>query len=292
MKIGGTLLRFCLVAGLVVAALTPCTAQDLKSKIEKDIVYAKVKDTELKLDYLAPAVANDAAPLVVCVHGGGWRAGNKKDLHALMEVLAKQGFAAVSVQYRLSLVAQFPAQIEDVKTAVRFMRKNAKQYKINPENVGAVGFSAGGHLVALMGVADDAAKLEGSLYPEFSSRVQCVVDYFGPTDFELYSGDASAQKAYMTPLFGGTYQEKTKEHQKASPIKYISKDDPPFLIFHGDKDWIVPIEHTHKFAKMLKDVNVPVQVVVMDGEGHGWNGKKLQSSVDQTISFFKKHLKK
>src|SRR4051812_34937100 len=164
--------------------------------ITRDVAYAAPAGEPLKLDFVAPA-GPGPHPCVVLLHGGAWKTGSRKDLStvrmdvgtpgkSLAEVLAAKGFATASVGYRLAPKHKFPAQIEDAKTAVRFLRANAAKFHIDPDRIGAMGFSAGGHIAALLGTADKSAGFEGDLYPEQSSRVSCVVDFFGPTDLMLY----------------------------------------------------------------------------------------------------------
>lgn len=286
--IGRLLLGF-----LLLVAVGSLSAQpDTKKIITKDdITFAKVGDEELKLN-LAMPTGKGPFPLVVCIHGGGWRAGNRKDLNMLTKKLAENGFVAATVSYRLSDKAQFPAQIHDCKAALRFLRAHAKKYKINPNKVGAIGFSAGGHLVSLMGTADKSNGLEGNGgHPDQSSRVQAVVSFFGPTDFITKSWNEQVEGYFFVPFFGGKYEAKKDLYAKASPLKYVTKDDPPFLFFHGNKDQLVGLHHSEKMTKALNKLNVPAELVVMEGEAHGWGGQKLLQTIDQSIQFFQEKLK-
>lgn len=263
-----------------------------ETKIETNIVYAKAGDRELKLDMAVPPKGEGPFPVVVCVHGGGWRMGNKKDFHPWLPALADHGFVAVSVGYRLAPEHQFPCQLEDCKTAVRFLRANADKYRIRKDRVGVIGYSAGGHLVSLMGLTDAKCGFEGRQFPEESSAVQCVVDYFGPTDFAAFGKDAAAQRSMLAPLMGGTYAEKAADHDKASPVTHVKKDAPPFLIFHGTKDFIVPIEQSRTFADKLKKAGANVTYVEVPDENHGWIGKPAKETTARTLWFFKDHLMK
>jgi len=278
-----TLLVFCLIAAPAFAA---------EPKIQTDIVYGKAGERELKLDMAVPAKGAGPFPVIVCVHGGGWRLGNKRDYHGWLPMLAEEGYVAVSVGYRLAPDHCFPCQIEDCKTAVRFLRANADKYKINKDRVGAFGYSAGGHLVSLMGLTDAKSGFEGKQHPDESSRVQCVVDFFGPTDLAAWAKDDGVQRALLGPLMGGPYKEKAADHDKASPINHVTKDAPPFLIFHGAKDFIVPVDQSRKFADKLKAAGAPVTYVEVKDEGHGWAGPKAADTTEKTLAFFKQHLKK
>jgi acetyl esterase/lipase len=239
------------------------------------------------------------------VHGGGWKGGSYKDMAQTIRALAAEGFVALSVQYRLTpnmgqpaggLKARWPAQIEDCKCAVRWLRANAAKYKVDKDRIGAVGYSAGGHLVLLLGLtrSDDGLEGSGDLTPEArkeSSRVQCVVDFFGPTD--LTTGDwEKIVEPLLLDMFDGTLEKKAKEYKQASPITYVrkDKDNPPILIFHGTRDNIVRYNQSTKIEQALKGVGANVTLVTMQGDGHGWAGEKLADSIKRTVAFFKDHL--
>ncbi len=261
-------------------------------KVATDVVYGKVGERELKLDLARPAEGKGPFPVVVCVHGGGWRMGNKKDLRSWIELLAERGYVAASVGYRLAPDHVFPAQIEDCKTAVRFLRKHAESFQIDKDRFAALGYSAGGHLVCLLGLTDSTAGFEGTEHAGESSKVQCVVDYFGPTDLPGFAKDESAQRSMLGPLIGAKFGEKPEAHEKASPVKYVAKGAPPFLIFHGTKDWIVPIEQSRLLANKLKDVSVPTKLVEVPDEAHGWQGGAGIQTTRATLEFLAEHLKK
>jgi acetyl esterase/lipase len=268
----------------------------------KDLTYGMGGDVELKLDLAMPRAARGPFPAVVCIHGGGWRAGKRQDLSArsqtlgdrsFIEFLAARGFVAVTVSYRLSPQHKFPAQIEDCKAAVRWLRANATKYQIDSGYIGAVGFSAGGHLVCLLGTSDKKDGFEGKGgNPEQSSRVQAVASFFGPTNFITKDWSEEVERTFLLPLLGATYKDKPGLYKWVSPISYVSKDDPPFLFFHGTEDALVGLRHPRELAAKLKEVGVSARVVELKGEGHGWGGKKLVESLDQTVAFFQDTLKK
>jgi acetyl esterase/lipase len=287
------------------AALLLCTnllpAQDKAPetvRVESDVTFGKGGDKELKLDLAMPRTGDGPFPAVVCVHGGGWRGGKYKDFTNLVKTLAGSGYVAITVQYRLTPDHQFPAQIEDCKCAVRWLRANAARYKVDPERVAALGMSAGGHLVCLLGLttSDDDLEGTGDLTPEAakqSSRVQAVVNFFGPTD--LTKGDWSETvQPLLTDFLGGTLKEKPNAYAKASPITYVRKDAayPPFLFFHGTKDTIVGYHHSVRLADALKGVGVPARLVTMEGEGHGWSTDKFQKNLEDTLAFLDQQFKK
>lgn len=285
--------------GLIVALLVLPGASWGQDKAKADIVthtdlvYGKGGDEDLQLDLALPKDVKDKAPAILCVHGGGWRAGNRKDLTKLIQFFAEKGFVAATASYRLSPKHQFPAAIEDCKAAVRWLRAQADVYRIDSERIGAIGFSAGGHLVCLMGTADAKAGLEGKGgHPEKSSRVQAVVSFFGPTDFTMKHWDKSVEDFFLVPFFGGSYEERKELYAKGSPLRYVHAECPPFLFFHGDKDRLVNIEESQKLCKKLKDVGGSARVVALENEGHGWSGEKMMRSLDECRVFFEEKLKK
>ena len=282
-----------LVLLLLTAAFVPLHGGEAKIKREKNIVYGKGGDVDLELNLAMPAEGKGPFPAIVCLHGGGWKGGSRQQLDGLTELLAKKNFVAVTATYRFAPKYKFPAQIEDCKAAVRWLRANADKYQINPERIGAVGFSAGGHLACLLGSADETAGLEGKGgNPKQSSRVQAVVSFFGPTDFTTKTWAKDVENVFFIPFLGGTFEEKKEAYRKASPIIYCTKDDPPFLFFHGTKDPLVGIDQSEKMAAKLKEVGVSAELVVMTGDGHGWGGDKLVKTLEQTARFFEEKLRK
>lgn len=280
----------------MIAVLIAAGAQEVrgqsKTKVEVDIVYGKAGDKELKLDLARPTEGKGPFPTVICLHGGGWRMGNKRDMRPWIELLAKEGYVAASVGYRLAPDFVFPSQIQDCKTAVRFLRASAEKYGIDKERFGAMGFSAGGHLVCLLGLTDATAGFEGKEHPKESSKVQAVVDFFGPTDLSGFAKDETAQRSMLGPFIGKKFADDPAAHEKASPIKHVTKGAPPFLIFHGTKDLIVPIEQSRNLANKLKDEKVCVKLVEVSDGGHGWAGKANKETTEETIRFLAEHLKK
>ncbi|MCS7045630.1 MAG: alpha/beta hydrolase, partial [Gemmataceae bacterium] len=186
----------------------------------------------------------------------------------------------------------FPAAIEDCKAAVRFLRANADNFGIQKDRFGAIGASAGGHLVCLMGTADAAANLEGNGgHANESSAVQAVVSFFGPTDFTVKTWTKEVEDFFLVPFLGGSFEDKKDIYRRCSPIVYVRKGNPPFLFFHGDQDQLVGIENSHKLAAKLKEAGVSAEVVTMKGEGHGWGGEKLIQTLQRSAEFFAAKLK-
>jgi acetyl esterase/lipase len=288
------LIRSLIVPALVLSAATSALAQPPQStiKTELDVVYGHAGDKELKLDLARPSEGKGPFPVVLCLHGGGWRMGNKRDMRAWIQLLAREGYVAASVGYRLAPDHTFPAQIEDCKTAVRFLRANAKKYAIDKDRFGAIGYSAGGHLACLLGLTTEKDGLGGKEHLKESSRIQAVVDYFGPTDLTAFGKDDTVQRGMLGPFIGAKFSENPAAHERASPIKYVSKDAPPFLIFHGTKDLVVSIEHSRKLAAKLKDAGVDVKLVEVPGEGHGWDASAGIDTTAETLKFLNEKLQK
>jgi acetyl esterase/lipase len=259
-----------------------------------NVIYGQIGNRPLLMDIYSPVhpPIGHPMPAVIWVHGGAWRAGSKSWLPPSGISLARHGFIVASVEYRFTQEAVFPAQINDVKCAVRYLRSHARQYNIDPDEIGAYGASAGGHLVALLGTDPDDKKLEGAGgWPEVSSRVQAVVDFFGPTDFTTILQQATnllpqADQASRA-LFGGPMDAVQDLARLASPVLHVSADDPPFLVIHGDKDPLVPIQQSRELVDALTKAGVEAQLVVATGFGHGIHSPQYDQMV---VEFFQTHL--
>lgn len=259
----------------------------------KDIEYSRPNGYPLLLDlYLPERAQGEGAPVVVWVHGGGWKNGSKEKPKAAW--LAEEGYAVVSINYRLTDVAQWPAQMDDCREAVRWVRRNASVFGFDLDRIGTWGSSAGGHLVALMGTLP---------YPEnesVSSRVQAVCDWFGPTELLTMPpnnvGEGRTEEDVANSngakLLGCTVKDCPELARQASAYDNVSKDDAPFLIMHGDEDPGVPIQQSMQFYERLRETGVPVQYEVVEGAGHG--GKLFDTpEVKATIrAFFDQYLKR
>ena len=285
------------VAATLVLAQRKRAAESMKIPegvtVYRDIAYVTDGHERQKLDLYVPNTGENL-PLIIWIHGGAWRGGDKKH-HVRMEYL-KAGYAGASLNYRLSQHAIFPAQIEDVKAAVRWLRANAETYRLDPNRFAAWGSSAGGHLVAMLGTAGDVDKFEVGENLEVSSRVQAVVDYFGPTDFLQMDAQSlpdglvhDAPDSPESQLVGGPIQEHKDRVAKANPITYVSEDDSPFLIIHGDRDKLVPYQQSVLLKDALEKAGVPVTFYKVEGGGHGWfRDPKVP---ELTKAFLEQHLK-
>ncbi len=284
---------------LIPACLIAQDKTDPELKVEKAVVYGKGGDKNLELNIAVPP-GRGPFPAVILIHGGSWMSGSYKDklMTMLLEKIAKAGYVTASIQYRLTPSgARFPSQIEDCKCAVRWMRGNAEKYQIDSKRIGTLGGSAGAHLALLLGLTnkDDGMEGTGDLCPENakqSSEVQAVVNLFGPADLFIGDWQKSTHPA-VTLLLGGTIKEKSLLARKASPINYIEKNRtiPPIITFHGTKDSLVPYVHATTLQSALDKIDAHSKLVIMEGEGHGWLGEKLDKTLQQSIEFFDDNLK-
>jgi acetyl esterase/lipase len=260
----------------------------------KDVAYDDDHASQV-LDFY-PAQADKPAPVMVHIHGGGWRGGSKKHVPGFMSKANAEGWlAVVSVEYRFTDVASHPAQVDDCARAIQFVRQNAKTWNIDPSRIGVTGGSAGGHLSAYMALQDDEAKPDSKDPVERqSSRVSFAIPFAGPTDWDLLGKVKHDHPAYRQ-LIGyepGTAAEKMSADLKkdVSPLTFVSSDDPPFLIVHGDADAIVPIEHAKVLEAALKEAKVTTDVFVVKGGKHDVAGASEPESVKRADAFMRKHL--
>lgn len=265
-------------------------------KTHIDLVYARVGEQTLLLDLYLPEQATEPLPVVIWIHGGAWAAGSKADPEALP--LVDRGYAIASIEYRLTDQAIFPAQIHDCKAAARWLRANADTYHLDPARIGVWGGSSGGHLAALLGTSGGVASLEGDLgNPGYSSRVQAVCDGSGPTDF-LQMNDAPTSVDHDAPdsptsiLIGGPVQENADAATRANPITYVTPDDPPFLIVHGELDPIIPLNQAELLHEALQAAGVDSTFVVVEGMKHGFGPQGCPADLALRMwEFFDRHLK-
>lgn len=266
-------------------------ANQAEGKVLRDLAYVTNGHERQKLDLYLPKNATNA-PLIVWVHGGAWKGGSKDRTPA--QIFVEEGYAVASINYRLSQHAVFPAQIEDCKAAIRWLRFHAKEHGYNADRIAVWGSSAGGHLVALLGTAGDVKEFDTGENLGVSSRVQAVVDFFGPTDFTQMGKFPSAinhdaPNAPEAELIGGAVPDNKAKAARANPITYVTSDDPPFLIMHGDKDNTVPLNQSELLEAALKKAGVDVAFHVVKGAGHGFGGPEINEKVR---AFLAKHLKK
>lgn len=265
--------------------------------ITKDIVYRKVDGKELKLDIGKPD-GSGPFPVVLFFHGGGWQQGDKSHMHKWIRRFVERGYVGVAVAYRFAPAYRWPSQIEDAKEAVRFLRAHATHYNIDPERVGVMGESAGGYLALMLGVTNPKDSLEGeSQFPGFSSAVQGVVSYFSATDFTAPRKELSPElkqemlNYYNKPLsqvltdFTGATSKDDPRLKRISVLPYVDANDAPVLLFQGDMDPFVSLDHALKLKKKLEEASVPHELVVVKGGGHGFTGEDQERTVQRMMDF-------
>lgn len=259
---------------------------------EKDIEYANPKDTQLQLNLARPKQSEGLLPAVVCIHGGGFRAGTRQSYDGLCLKLAQRGYVAITVTYRLAPDHQFPAAVHDVKAAVRWMRANAEKYHVDPARIGTTGGSAGGHLAQFLALTADVPEFEGeSGSPGLSSSVACVVNYYGPSDF-THSYEKSVDAAEVLPLFlGGDLTQERHRHILASPLYWVTPRAAPTLVIHGTEDPYVAYEQATWLVERLQAADVEVKLLTLQGAGHGFKGADAERAEQAMFEFFDAHLK-
>lgn len=235
--------------------------------VEPDIVYKKVGDVELKVDFYPPAsVGSKPSPFVLVVHGGGWTSGDRLQLKALNEGLSKIGIASGAVQYRLAPKTKWPAMLDDVQACVRYFRANATKYSIDPNQFGAMGASAGGHLSLLLGSMDTREK-DTKDFAEVSSRVKCVVNFFGPTDLSQ-DFDPTVASILCNAVLGKPYKSSDPDIVAFSPVSHIDKLTSPVFTIHGKADTLVPPKQTERLDEAMKKAGVKHEFRMIDGMVH------------------------
>jgi acetyl esterase/lipase len=265
--------------------------------VTRDIEYATTDGHRLLLDLYLPAKSTlpTRPRLIVWVHGGAWRAGSKDNVPLCG--LVQHGFAIASIDYRLSPVARFPAQIHDCKAAIRFLRGMQSQLGINASRIGIAGSSAGGHLVAEIGVTNGHRELEGQIgeHLDQSSAVQAIVDYYGPTNFMTILKQStphglSVRVPALNLLLGGSPVELPELAKLASPVFHVDRKDPPLLLIHGDQDPQVPINQSHELHGLYKQLQLPVEFEVVHGGSHGGEQFYDAAQISRVAGFFEKWL--
>jgi len=262
-------------------------------RFEKDIEYANPDGQHLRLNMARPKDSDASLPCIVCIHGGGFRAGNREGYNPLLIKLAGRGYAAVTISYRLAPKYPFPAAIYDVKAAVRWLKANAGAYQIDPERIGVTGDSAGGHLAQFLGVTADLKQFEGDEgNPAQSSRVAGVVNRYGPSDFTKSYGK-SVDAAEVLPLWlGGNLETARAQHIVSSPLNWVTPAAAPTLILHGTEDKYVAYEQGVWMRDRLQQCGVEVELRTFPGAGHGFKGADAEAAEQAMFSFFDRHLKR
>ncbi|MBX3118767.1 MAG: alpha/beta hydrolase [Fimbriimonadaceae bacterium] len=259
--------------------------------VENDIVYTRAGGEQVKMDIYSPAgaTASSKLPAVVVIHGGAWISGKREDMTVMAKNLADNGFVAANISYRLAPKHKYPAMLDDVQTAVRFLRENATKYGIDPKRIGAAGASAGGHLSLLLG-SMDTRDPKPAEYPNQSSRVQVVWNLFGPVDMTL-PFPQNVDVVFQMVL-GKKREDASKELKEASPLTYINKNTCPVFTIQGLADPLVNPQHARVLDEALKKAGVEHKTVFIEGMGHEFRIEKpeVMSAATDAIEFLKKNL--
>ena len=284
----------CLLAALPLVAQTNAAPTEQASiGVQRNFVFGKGGDGDLHADLMWPNDATAPMPAIIHIHGGGWIAGGYHWDGGLAN-FAKHGYFAASIEYRLDNIAKWPAQIQDCKCAVRWLRANAAKYNVDPNRIGVIGESAGGHLVACLDTMADVKEYEGDGgWPGVSSAVQAVVDFYGPVDFTRKASFVNLGPA----LFGAPFLANPDLWKSGSPKFHVAEGDAPVLMVHGDVDQVVPVAQSQAFDAALAKTRVPHQLLVVHNALHGLSAKPgttidpSWSIINQTVlDFFAKYL--
>ena len=292
----------CLTFSIILIGCSAFAQQDIP--ITPDIIYGHAGGEDLKMDMASPHGSGGPYPAVVFFHGGGWQQGHKSHMHRWLRKFAASGYVAVTVGYRFAPAFKWPSQVEDAKAAIRYLRVNAASLNIDPDNVGAMGESAGGYLALMLGMTDPKDNFEGNGgSPNESSRVQAVVSFFSAADFTLPRRALSPElEKHIQEYYGKSLPEVlsdftgARDHndpilKKISVLPYVDRNDPPVLLFQGDADPFVSLEQAQNLARVLEKNKVRHQLVVVKGGGHGFTGAQLDQTTVQMLDFFDTMLK-
>jgi len=258
--------------------------------VTENVPYASVNGVALLLDIYQPAARGpQVVPAVVLIHGGGWTSFDKSTMRGMGQFLARSGFVSFSVDYRLfeHKANGWPAQLDDVQRAVRWVRANAGKYGVNPERIGTFGHSAGAQLAALLGMEETRDNSDDAL-AKYSSRVQAVVDVSGPTDFTT-DHDADGDE-FLADFLGAAFSKHPEIWREASPVFHVSKGDPPFLIVHGTRDENVPISQSQELYDKLQSAGVPVSLIKVNDFHTFQTPEARRQLAIETLTFFNRYL--
>lgn len=292
------LLRLCFTLLILMIFIHPAQAATTTATPVLQTVTACGDDVPLKFDVLPAANASPPYAAMIVVHGGSWLGGSRTDLHGLLQQLSRMGFVAMSVDYRLAPAARFPAQIEDVKCAVRWLRSHAVEYQINPEKIGAFGVSAGAHLLALAAVSPGKWENSGG-YAGISSQLRCAVLHAPPLDFvDWWQTADPAIRGSMSPrvmlksLLGEDFSASAKIYQDASPVSYIPASGklknklPSLLLLQGELDATVPVRQARDFTKKMKAAGAAVELMTIADADHfafGSQGRQVSAKIQEFL---------
>ncbi|WP_428307388.1 alpha/beta hydrolase fold domain-containing protein [Lacipirellula sp.] len=282
---GRRILGLALAAASLLAAGQQAFSGEFKAKYGE--IYAERESGPLKADLYIPE-GEGPFPGVLVVHGGAWRMGARGDISGAAQMLAQHGFTAIAISYRLAPAHKFPAQILDCKEAIRWMRTNAKQLKIDPDHIGGFGYSAGAHLVSLLGTTDEKDGLEGVNDPKSvpSTRIQCVACGGAPCDLRPLPADVDGLAFFL----GGSRAQCPEQYRLASPAAFVTPDDPPMFFYHGEDDQLVPIASPENMQVALKAAGIASDLYVVPYLGHTAAAVD-RKAIERSIAFLEDHLK-
>jgi acetyl esterase/lipase len=281
-------------AAIMMAAVPVVAAPVVPETVawQEAIEYAAPDGTPLLLNMATPRDGAGPFPAIVCIHGGGFRAGKRESHDALCVKLAERGYVAATVSYRLAPDHQFPAAVHDVKAAVRWLRAHAADYRIDPARIGALGTSAGGSLAQLLGVTAHVPRFEGEGgNPEQPSDVACVVNIYGANDFTKSYGRSKDAHEVLPLWFGGDLSTHRARHIEGSPLFWVTPAAAPTRCIHGTEDDHVALEQSQWLIEQLVAAAVPADLVVLEGAGHGFKGADATRAKQAIFTFFDIHLK-
>ena len=281
------LLQTAIAACAAACLVAPAIGEDAAFDVTYGVEYCQRETGGLKADMYVPK-GEGPFPGVLVVHGGAWRMGTRAQLSGIAQMLARHGMTAAAISYRLAPQSQFPAQIEDCKAAVRWMRSEAAKWKIDPAHIGACGYSAGGQLVALLGTTDARDGLEGIADPENqpSTRLQAVAAGGAPCEFRTLPPELD----FLSFWLGGSRGERPQQYVLASARAFVTSDDPPMFLFHGAEDDLVPVESPKAMRESLATAGVETELYVAPNCGH-MAAAMDKTSLDKAIAFLELHLK-
>jgi acetyl esterase/lipase len=279
----------------LLAAMAALRAAELTAPesvvFERDIEFANIDNEHLQLNLARPKEGAGPFPAVVCIHGGGFRAGKRESYDKLCVTLAEHGYVAITVTYRLAPTYPFPAAVQDCKAAVRWLRANAAKYHVDTARIGVTGGSAGGHLAQFLGVTAGVKEFEGLGNLDQPSGVTCVVNFYGPSDFTKSYGKSVDAHEVLPLFFGGDLSTKRREHIVGSPLYWVTPFSAPTLCVHGTEDKYVAHEQAVWIVDKLKASAVEAELLTLEGAGHGFKGADAEKAEKAMIGFFDKHLK-
>lgn len=263
--------------------------EGVKEELDKE--YGRVGDRPLLLDLYSPNDLKKAAPAILFIHGGGWGKGNKKDYRMYTTHFAAQGYVTASVGYRLKQEAFYPAAVEDVKCAVRYIRSHAEELHVDPDRIAVIGGSAGGHLAMMVGYSSEVHSLEGTGgWPDTSSAVRVVVDLYGPVDLTT---PYARSHDLVTSFIGKPYESAPQRYEEGSPLFHLDASDPPTLIIQGTLDALMPVVQSDRLAKVLEDLGIPYWYDRIDGWPHAMDlARPVNDRVKEVVgAYFEEYLR-